>query len=255
MIKPECQPTLCFLYSPVDSEIIHVNNDSCRSPSFPSACLPFSSFLSIPPSLPPRLSPSYSLSSPALYHSVPVTVTVRAFGAPRRHSHVAAADMRMWPWLAAPWRATREHLKGCLTAGWEILGSPRGPRTSSFRRKLYAQTQNTRALEQGHEISCSAEPQLRGAGHAHSWHMTTQNPLIMTTCEKTVSNIDRFWRNIRLKRFFMMTLSLLCLPLLHDTDTHIYLFVYFHKPLTCSLNNVDDVEYDTKFILAHWYWY
>lgn len=85
--------------------------------------------------------------------------------------------------------------------------------------------------------------------------MTTQNPLIMTTCEKTVSNIDRFRRNIRLKRFFMMTLSLLCLPLLHDTDTHIYLFVYFHKPLTCSLNNVDDVEYDTKFILAHWYWY
>lgn len=53
----------------------------------------------------------------------------------------------------------------------------------------------------------------------------------------------------------MMTLWLLCLPLLHDTDTHIYLLVYFHKPLTCSLNNVDDVEYDTKFILAHWYWY
>lgn len=149
MIKLECQPTLCFLYSPVDSEIIHVNNDSCRSPSFPSACLAFSLFLSIPPSLPPRLSPSHSLSSPALYHSVPVTVTVRAFGAPRRHSHVAAADMRMWPWLAAPWRATREHLKGCLTAGWEILGSPRGPRTSGFRRKLYVQTQNARAPEQG----------------------------------------------------------------------------------------------------------
>ena len=83
---------------------------------------PSISFLSLHPSLSPEL--SHSLCSPALYHSVCVTVTMHAFGAPRRHSHVAAADMRMWPWLAAPRRATREHFKGCLTAGWGILCSP-----------------------------------------------------------------------------------------------------------------------------------
>lgn len=143
MIKPERQPTLCFLYSPVDSEIIHVNYDSCRSLSFPSACLPFSFFLSIP-LFPPQL--SHSLCSPALYHSVSVTVTVRAFGAPRRHSHVAAADMRMWPWLAAPWRATREHFKGLLDS-W-VRDSPQPLRPTHLclqTQALRADTTRTRA--------------------------------------------------------------------------------------------------------------
>lgn len=143
MIKPECQPTLCFLYSPVDSEIIHVNYDACWSVF--SLRLPAILFLSLHPSSPPLL--PHSLCSCALYHSVSVTVTVRAFGVPRRHSHVAAADMRMWPWLAAPWRATREHFKGCLTAGWERLCSPWGLCTSGFRHERYVQTSNTHALE------------------------------------------------------------------------------------------------------------
>lgn len=137
MIKPECQPTPCFLYSPADSEIIHVNYDSCPSLSSPSARLPSSFFPFIHPFL-PNPSLSHSLCSAALYHSVSVTVTVRAFGVPCRHSHVAAADMRMWPWLAAPWRATREHFKGCLTAGWEARRSPQGPRTSGFSCGLHS---------------------------------------------------------------------------------------------------------------------
>lgn len=49
---------LCFLYSLADSEIIHVNYDSCRSLSFPSTPLPSSFFLSAPPSLPNSLIPS-----------------------------------------------------------------------------------------------------------------------------------------------------------------------------------------------------
>lgn len=146
---------------------IMTHADLCLSP--PSAC----HSLSFSPSLLSSLTLSFPLFS--LYHSVSVTVTMRAFGAPRRHSHVAAADMRMWPWLAAPWRATREHFKGCLTAGWEILCSPRGPRTSGFRHKLYVQTPHTRALEQGHEISCTVEPQVRCAADKIPWHMRTHD--------------------------------------------------------------------------------
>lgn len=65
-----------------------------------SFCSPAILFPSLHPSFPAVL--FHSLCSPALYHSVSVTVTVRAFGAPCRHSHVAVDDMRMWPWLAAP---------------------------------------------------------------------------------------------------------------------------------------------------------
>lgn len=113
-------------------------------------CLPAILFLSLYPSFPSYL--FHSLCSTARYHSVSVTVTMRAFGAPCRHSHVAVADMRMWPWLAAPWRATREHFKGCLTAGWEILCSPWGPRTSAFRYKLIVQKQHAHTLEQERKI-------------------------------------------------------------------------------------------------------
>lgn len=82
------------------------------------------------------LSPSLFPLFPAPYHLLPVTED--AFGAPCRHIHIAAAYMRMRSWMAAPWRATREHFKGFLTAGWETLTSPWGPRTSNFRQALCA---------------------------------------------------------------------------------------------------------------------
>lgn len=45
MIKPERQPTLCFLYSLADREIILVNYDLCQSQPIATAHLPFSSFM------------------------------------------------------------------------------------------------------------------------------------------------------------------------------------------------------------------
>lgn len=120
MIKPECQPTLCFLYSLSDREIINVNYDShgsLSSPYHPAALIFLLNF-------PPLANSLVSLFLLPLYHLVSVPVTACAFGVPGRHSHVALVDTRMWPWMAAPWRATREHFKGCMTAGWEIICNP-----------------------------------------------------------------------------------------------------------------------------------
>lgn len=145
--------------------------DLCLSP--PPACQP--SFFSL--HLLPCLLLSHSLSSPALHHSVSVTVTVCAFGVPGRHSHVAEADMRTWPWLAAPWTATWEHFKGCLTAGWETLCSrPKAHTPPSLvagpLRRLHI------------HVSCTGAVLL------------TNNPgkcKRMTCCNKVSFDHDRMW--------------------------------------------------------------
>lgn len=128
-----------------------MNYDSCQSLTFPS--LPACHSLPSSPSLHSFLcSPLF----PAPYHLLPVTE--RAFGAPCRHSHVAAADKRMWPWMAAARRATREHFKGFSTAGWE---SPRPAHLWLQKQALCADRKKVRARTR--EISYTA------ANSMYSW--------------------------------------------------------------------------------------